>query len=1093
VCTAYADMTKSASGRSSHPGWLRRPALERRLDEAFARRVTTLTADAGFGKSTLLAAWTEDVECIWYTAGANDAALPSLTQGIADAIRSSLPGLIEIPTALSGSADGDEFLHAETFAGLLCSVLEGQLTHDVVLVLDDVHQLPVGGGAVRLVESLCRHAPPTLHLVLASRTPPPFQVGRLRAAGQLLELSAADLVFTTEEIEQLLDGTLRDGDAGLAAALYELTAGWPALVRLATEALRPVPAEARHAALDQFRRNPSVLWDYLAEQVFAQEGTSLKELLRVAALLDRFTPELCDALGVPEAAAAIHDLVRRGLFLERHGDSFSLHTLVREFALRTWPWPVEEALSLRARAAQWLESQGQIEDALATLAAAASHSELARLLAQHGERLLATGAVDTVSRLAELIPRNQRNAAIEQLAGEAHTIRGEHERALECLRRAAGDATMLPPQLGWRLVQAHFLRGNLDEALAVLRRSSHGEGDPADNALLLAWGASVQTRRGDRDDARSLAARALHAAHAAEDDRALAAAHTAASHAAPDTDDPSAHDSHLAQALAAAQRAGDPLQTIRIRNALGSKLLEGGWYSQAIDELDTATAAAELFGYPSLRALSLMNRGLAHWCCGRLVEASADYAAAIAIYRQTGTREICYAIIGGGDVHRERGNIAMARAAYEEGLELAERAGDLQGIVPGLYQLAKVLVDDEPERARRLARRAVAYGWPDKAWALNASGWVALAQNDREHAHAAAEQASAAALLQRDRYGLAESFELKALCAVDVTDKQHLFEEALELWRELGNRLHEAEVELALAQLSTGSAAHSASKRARRTLQTLGVRANPNGPAGLLRFVALEPAQPVAIETLGGFRVLRDGEPIRLQEWQSKKARDLLKLLLARHGQPTTRETVAEALWPESEMAKARGSLSVALSTLRSVLDPDKRHPLERFVRADNESIALELDNLAVDVETFLREATTALALRASGSDDAPERLEYAESLYVGEFLEEDPYEDWAVPLREEARAAYLSTARALAENAALTGRHDDATGYLLRILQRDRYDEHANLALVTHLAHAGRHGEARRAYRIYVDRMTDIGIEPAVFPARARSSFPLE
>ncbi|HEX4678104.1 MAG TPA: BTAD domain-containing putative transcriptional regulator [Gaiellaceae bacterium] len=1082
-------MTESESGRSSRPGWLRRPALERRLDDAFARRLTTLTADAGFGKSTLLAAWTEDVECIWYTTGGNDAALPSLSQGIADAIRAALPELIDLPAAPSASAEGDAFLHAETFAGLLCSVLEAQLTHDVVLVLDDIHRLPAGSGALRLVESLCRQAPETLHLVLASRTPPAFQVGRLRAAGQLLELSAADLAFTPVEIEQLLDG---DSDARLAPALYELTAGWPALVRLATQALKPVPAGARHAALEQFRRNPSVLWDYLAEQVFAQERTSVQELLRVAALLDRVTPEICDALGVPEAAATVNDLVRRGLFLERHGDSLSLHTLVREFVLRAWPWPVEEARSVRARAAQWLEGHGRIEEALATLAGIAEHDELARLLAHHGESLLATGAVDTVSRLAELIPRPYRNAAIEQLAGEAHTIRGEHERALECLRRAAGDATMLPPQLGWRLVQAHYLSGNLDEALAALRRSSHGEGDPGDNALLLAWGASVQTRRGDRADARSLAARALEAADTAKDDRALAAAHTAAAHAAPDSDDPSAHDSHLAQALAAAQRAGDPLQTIRIRNSLGSKLLEGGWYTQAIDELDKATAAAELFGYPSLRALSLMNRGLAHWCCGRLVEASADYAAAIAIYRQTGTREICYAIIGSGDVHRERGNIAMARAAYEEGLELAERAGDLQGIVPGLYQLAKVLVDDEPERARRLAQRAVAYGWPDKAWALNASGWIALAQNDREHARGAAEQASAAALLHRDRYGLAESLELKAVCAAGVADKLRLFDEALELWRELGNKLHEAEVELAIAQLSTGSAAHSAGKRARRTLQTLGVRANPSGPAGLLRFVALEPAQPVAIETLGGFRVLREGEPIRLQEWQSKKARDLLKLLLARHGQPTTRETVTEALWPETETAKARSSLSVALSTLRSVLDPDKRHPPEHFVRADNESIAVELDNLAVDVETFLREAKTALALRASGSDDAPERLEYAESLYAGDFLEEDPYADWAVPLREEARAAYLSTARALAENATLAGRHDHATGYLLRILQRDRYDEQANLALVTHLAHAGRHGEARRAYRIYVDRMTDIGIEPAVFPARARSYFPL-
>ena len=147
--------------------------------------------------------------------------------------------------------------------------------------------------------------------------------------------------------------------------------------------------------------------------------------------------------------------------------------------------------------------------------------------------------------------------------------------------------------------------------------------------------------------------------------------------------------------------------------------------------------------------------------------------------------------------------------------------------------------------------------------------------------------------------------------------------------------------------------------------------------------------------------------------------------------------------------------------------------PIDNPALYEKIGIGTGLDNLAVDVETFLREATTALALRASGSDDAPERLEYAESLYVGDFLEEDPYEDWAVPLREEARAAYLSTARALAENAALTGRHDDATGYLLRILQRDRYDEQANLALVTHLAHAGRHGgrdpergEGRRATR---------------------------
>ena len=98
----------------------------------------------------------------------------------------------------------------------------------------------------------------------------------------------------------------------------------------------------------------------------------------------------------------------------------------------------------------------------------------------------------------------------------------------------------------------------------------------------------------------------------------------------------------------------------------------------------------------------------------------------------------------------------MARAAYEEGLAIAERCNDRQGIVPGLYQLAKVVVDDEPERAAYLAERAVSYGWPDAAWALNALGWVALVRGDRAGAGEAADRASAAARDAGDRFGLAE-------------------------------------------------------------------------------------------------------------------------------------------------------------------------------------------------------------------------------------------------------------------------------------------------------------------------------------------------
>src|SRR4029450_14079576 len=114
--------------------------------------------------------------------------------------------------------------------------------------------------------------------------------------------------------------------------------------------------------------------------------------------------------------------------------------------------------------------------------------------------------------------------------------------------------------------------------------------------------------------------------------------------------------------------------------------------------------------------------------------------------------------------------------------------------------------------------------------------------------------------------------------------------------------------------------------------------------------------------------------------------------------------------------------------------------------------------------EGSLGAAAAASRLGRSGdAAGARARLETAEALYGGDFLEEDPYEDWAVGLREEAQATYISIARSLAEAAATEGDADGATRYYLRILERDPFDEGAHLGLVAALVAAGRHGEAPR------------------------------
>ena len=192
-----------------------------------------------------------------------------------------------------------------------------------------------------------------------------------------------------------------------------------------------------------------------------------------------------------------------------------------------------------------------------------------------------------------------------------------------------------------------------------------------------------------------------------------------------------------------------------------------------------------------------------------------------------------------------------------------------------------------------------------------------------------------------------------------------------------------------------------------------------------------------------------------------------------------------DLLWPDEDPAKLGNRLSVALATVRAVLDPRRSFPPDHFVVADKESIALDLSHVGVDLERFMGDASTGLKLMDQGRvAEATPLLAGAELAYRGDFLEENPYDDWAVAAREEARMLYLQVARRLAENAGQAGDHEAAARLLLRAVERERYDERLHLALVGALRRGGHHGEARRCYSVYCARMEEPGVEAAPLPA---------
>ncbi|MEO9323053.1 BTAD domain-containing putative transcriptional regulator [Nocardioides sp. C4-1] len=648
-------------------------------------------------------------------------------------------------------------------------------------------------------------------------------------------------------------------------------------------------------------------------------------------------------------------------------------------------------------------------------------------------------------------------------------------------RVVAPDGGPLPVALAWRLGYARHQAGHFADALVAYERAFVAEGeqvDPGDHAHLLASRASSLWATGDAETSRQAADEALEAARASGDDLALAAAWVSQALVCVLEGDLDANLVAYEKGLAAAFRGGDVLMQARIHNNLGSRCNSEGRYTEAVAHLDQAIALAEsVSAPPPVRALALITRSDSLLGLGRVDECLAELHLARALTRTSESPLLGLAIVGIGDANRVCGNATQAGLAYREALVIAERTGNAQIAVPALSGLARALVVDDVDEAQGLVKRALdqpaAVGQVDP---MLAAGWVCLATGDRESAGEFSRLAVREAGRRHDSRGLAEALELQSLLlsgarAVDLLD------EAGTLWRSTSNAIGLATNQVLRARVVGDSVAEQA---ARRRLRALGVRDDATRIAGPLQALGQADRARVSIRTLGAFAVLCDGEPVPASAWQSRKSRDALKILAGRRGRPITREALTEHLWPDSPGSGNR--LSVVLSTLRSVLDPDKAQASDHYLCADREAVRLDTEHVEVDAAVFTQTATSALkALRttsrvAGPESDVVEELERAAAMYTGHFLEDDPYSDFTVDVRDELLSLALEVKRELALALLERGENHRAIPWLVGLIVDDPYDEPSHHHLIATLHQARRHGEARRAYRGYAARMKEIG-----------------
>ena len=1097
---------------------LPRPRLLDLLGRGLSCRLVLAVAPAGYGKTVLLDQWRAQVvegggvQSVWLSLDERDADLPHFLRSLYDALAPSIPALAEGRESLpiGSSSDGKV---------LLLPLLDALISLDtpLLLVLDDVHTIEAGAESLQFLDRLLVRASPYLHLALAARREPPLSaIPRLRVQGQVVEVTAADLCFTTDEVVALFREVHQlELPLSLLREVATWTEGWAVALELARQFVTRHGVESAAQAL---RLSPTGdarhLYDYLARVVLEGQPETLRTFLRRTAILERLEPALCDALlGRDDAAALLARLERSGLFtfpVDAGRTAYRYHTLFREFLRRRL---LEEegrtvVRQLHRRAAAWLLERGDDERAVVHLLEAEDYEAAAELIRPLAKRLFATSRYQRLEGWLERFPPSFATAHpwLLLIRAELAFARGEDGVAEHLYRQAEP-----------------LLRDREDTAGLY--------------SLYYGLAAIAGAKHGDFAAAETLARRALTYAPA-DDDAAAALGKIAQARYITQGAIPEVFDL-LDQALERAARAHNPLRRASLLVLKGGALSNRGDFIAALETWHAALDLMEAYGNRHHQIAVLENAAYHHYLLGQLDRAEALVRRALELARLL-DRQVLYGhglnILG--IIHRARGRLEEAQRCHREALTIQQRLNIKYELAPTFAFLALLARRrGQLDEALRLGEEALNHyermdnAFERSAWLIE-MGAIHLAREEDAEAEAMWREAERAIVSAGARYEQAQLHFYQAVLAHHRRDDEALAEHlgqamALAHHYEHGDPprclyffLEEAAwtIPLMVHALRRGLVPECADcllgqmgrpafdtilpllrdpaphvrARAAHLLGRLGevsaltpLAARRNDPdAGVRRAVeeALGrllslPPEPLRVQTLGGFRLWRgDREIVR---WPRRSARDVFLLLLEQAPRPVPKERLMEWLWPDSPPDKAAQNLRRAIADLRRTLEPELPAGFpSRYVATGDETYALRLpEGSWVDGIAFEKALSRA---RTRSGEEAIAALEAALALYGGEYLPELPYEEWVLFRRERLRERYREGLLALGRHYEKAGRWQEVVEVARRTLEEDPWSEEATLLLMRAYGAMGDLPAALRAYESLRERLRrDLDLPP--------------
>jgi LuxR family maltose regulon positive regulatory protein len=459
-----------------------RQRLVARINQGMGRKVTLISAPAGFGKTTLLSEWVQQLEnpAAWLSLDADDNDSRRFWAYCIAALQTVQPhlgeGALEV---LQARQEPD----VETLLANLINEM-AQAPHELVLILDDLHMIAerrLHDEITFLVDNL----PPTLHLVAATRADPPWPLARLRARGDMNEIRSQDLRFTVAEAAAFLNEVMElDLSSDDVATLGQRTEGWIVGLQMAALSMQGRADASRFVAA--FGGTHRFILDYLLEEVLERQPPDLQRFLLETSILDRLTGPLCDAVReAGDGQDMLEQLEAANLFVVPLDDErrwYRYHhlfsDLLRSRLLEARPGDLP---LLHLRASQWFEDQGLVVAALGHALDSGDIQRVTKLATGNALAVMGHGELSALTRWFDALPeglRCQPWLAVSHAWVLAYA--GQLARVEALLRDAADGLRQLKDQDGAKHIAGHMnairaylagLRGRMSRAAQLCRRA----------------------------------------------------------------------------------------------------------------------------------------------------------------------------------------------------------------------------------------------------------------------------------------------------------------------------------------------------------------------------------------------------------------------------------------------------------------------------------------------------------------------------------------------------------------------------------------------------------------------------------------------